>query len=160
MGFRKQVKPDESESLRTIQQAIQSREPVSFGYRNSDGEFTTHNAVYPRRIFTSGNHRLFEAYCHFTTDVRVFRFDRARRLRLGRTYAPAGPLYWIGSFVFAVVVLISIFMVLILFSPKYRWRQVKEFLFERLGYRSALETAYESLTAAGADQWVRWPLSQ
>ena len=138
MGFRKQVKLNESESLRTIQQAIQNREPVSFGYRNSDGEFTTHNAVYPRRIFTGGDYRFFEAYCHFTRDVRVFRFDRVRRLRLGRAYARAGLLYWIGSFLFAVLVLISIFMVLILFSPKYRWRQVREFLFERLSNRSAL----------------------
>lgn len=127
-----QVKPTESEILEVIRQAIQSDKAVSFRYRNSDGQFTTHNAIYPKRIFTGGDHRLFEAYCHFTGDIRLFRVDRVQRLQFGRLGAPVGLLYWIGAFVFAAVVLILVFAVLILFSPTYRWRQVREFLLDQL----------------------------
>ena len=95
---------------------------------NSDGQFTTHNAVYPKRVFMSGDHLLFQAYCFFTKDLRAFRVDRVQRLRFGGSRQRTSLLYGIGSFSFAIAVLVLVFAVLILFSPKYRWRQLRESL--------------------------------
>jgi len=71
-----------SRHLITIRQAMDKRRPISFVYKNEKGEIVAHNAVYPRRVFQKANHMYLEAYCHFTSDVRLFRLDRISSLKV------------------------------------------------------------------------------
>lgn len=126
------MKTDE-EQLHVIKEAIETQRPLSFRYLNSEGKLTTHNAVYPKQIITETNHTLFEAYCHFTKDVRLFRIDRVQALRLGKVQEPFDFKQEIFGILVALAVLVLIFLLLLLFSPKYRWRGLREFLFTQLG---------------------------
>lgn len=126
------MKTDE-EQVHVIEEAIKTQQPVSFRYLNSEGKLTTHNAVYPKQITTEANHTLFQAYCYFTKDVRLFRLDRVQTLRLGKTQEPFSLRQEILGILVALTVLALVFILLLLFSPKYRWRTLRELLFTQLG---------------------------
>ena len=121
------------EQLRVIKEAIETQRPLSFRYLNSEGKLTNHNAVYPKQIIMEADYPLFEAYCHFTKDVRLFRIDRVQALRLGKVRKPFDLKQEIFGILVALAVLALVFLLLLLFSPKYRWRRLREFLFTQLG---------------------------
>ena len=61
--------------------SIINKQGLSFVYEREDGKIITHNAVYPREIFTDKNNNYFKAYCYFTKDTRTFRLDRVKSLQ-------------------------------------------------------------------------------
>jgi hypothetical protein len=117
-----------SDPIPTIEKAMEGRLPIAFRYLRPDGKITRHNAVYPRKIEAAGAHQLLHAYCHFTKDVRTFRLDRIQGIRLGSSRRVT-----LAEAVFAGVVvgvfLFLVFLFLLFFSPKYRWRHLKHELF-------------------------------
>jgi len=72
----------EDTTRRKILTAIWQKAGLSFQYRRPDGRITSHNAVYPSEILDKEGQVFFRAYCYFTRDVRLFRLDRVRQLRL------------------------------------------------------------------------------
>jgi endonuclease YncB( thermonuclease family) len=78
------MKEEDQKYLLKIRKAIEQKQGLSFKYQHPDGQVTNHNAVYPQKIYRSGKHIYFRAYCYFTHDVRTFRLDRIHSLRLTR----------------------------------------------------------------------------
>ncbi len=105
--------------------AIATKSAVSFRYHKADGTVTRHNAVYPKQLFEQGQHTLVRAYCHFTRDWRAFHVDRIRRIRIRRRLPQVPLRYEILGAAGAIALVITIFLLLLFFSPKYRWRQLR-----------------------------------
>ena len=130
----------------TVRTAMERDLPVTFRYRRPDGKVTTHNAVYPRRLDLEGDHDLLHAYCHFTRDNRTFRLDRIESIRLGLARRAGVPEAIFAAFVVALL-LFFIFLFLLFFSPKYRWRNLRH---ELLGlHHGAAEQSWRAGALTG-----------
>ena len=130
------MKETEQGYLLKIRNAIEQKDRISFKYLRPDGQMIRHNAVYPREIFRKGNHIFFKAYCHFTKDVRLFRLDRVQSLRLTSTEKRFTTRQEIIGAIIAIVFLLIVFLCLLFFSPKYRWRSLRKFILMKLGIDS------------------------
>ncbi len=124
---------DKPKYFEKIRAAIIDKQSLSFVYEREDGEIITHNAVYPRHLFRKDNRFYFRAYCYFSGDTRVFRLDRIKSLHVKPKQEPINIKQKIWGVVVAVVVLFLIFLVLLMFSPKYRWRSLRHAIFTYLG---------------------------
>jgi|SRR3989304_7019307 len=123
-------KPEYFEEIRT---AIVEKQGLSFGYEREDGEFITHNAIYPRQLFSKGNRLYFKAYCHFPGDTRVFRLDRVKSLQVKPRHVTFTKRQQILGIIIAILLFLLAFLVLLLFSPTYRWRSLRHSIFTYLG---------------------------
>jgi len=123
-------KPAYFEEIRT---AILEKQRLSFVYEREDGEIITHNAIYPRQIFRKGNRFYFRAYCHFPGDNRVFRLDRVKSLQVKPRHVIFAKRQQILGVIIAILLFLLVFLVLLLFSPKYRWRSLRHSIFTYLG---------------------------
>lgn len=124
---------DRAKYFERIRAAIIEKQGLSFVYERQDGKIIIHNAVYPRQLFQKGNQFYFKAYCHFPGDTRVFRLDRIKSLQVKPKQEPLTKKQKILGVVVAVLVLFLAFLVLLLFSHKYRWRSLRHFIFIQLG---------------------------
>ena len=124
---------DKPKYFEKIRAAIIKKQGLSFVYEREDGEIITHNAVYPRHLFRKGNQFYFRAYCHFTRDTRVFRLDRIKSLQVKPKQEPLTRKQKILEVVGAVLVLFLVFLLLLLFSRRYRWRSLRHFIFTYIG---------------------------
>jgi hypothetical protein len=116
-----------------IMAAIKGHEGLSFNYVREDGQITTHNAVYPRQLFRRGNQFYFRAYCHFPGDTRLFRLDRVQSLHVMPKREPLTLRQKILSVILVIVGILIMFILLLLVSPKYRWRSIRRFIFTSFG---------------------------
>ena len=124
---------DKPKYFEKIRAAIIKKQGISFVYEREDGEIFTHNAVYPRHLFRKGNQFYFRAYCYFTGDTRVFRVDRIKSLQVKPKQEPLTRKQKILEVVGAVLVLFLVFLLLLLFSRRYRWRSLRHFIFTYIG---------------------------
>jgi len=132
-----------------IRAAIAADASLSFRYEKPDGTVTRHNAVYPKQLFDQGEHILVRAYCHFTRDSRIFRVDRIRAVRI-RTRPQDYPLrYDIAGALISLALLAAVFLSLLLFSPKYRWRQLRHRLIGTASRAAAVQTNVVSSDSSG-----------
>jgi predicted DNA-binding transcriptional regulator YafY len=124
---------EQKQRFEQIMAAIKGKEGLSFNYVREDGQTTTHNAVYPRQLFRRGNQFYFRAYCHFPGDTRLFRLDRVQSLHVMPKREPLTRGQKILSAILVIVGILIVFMLLLLVSPKYRWRSLRRFIFTSLG---------------------------
>ncbi len=124
---------DKPKYFEKIRAAIIKKQGLSFVYEREDGEIITHNAVYPRHLFRKGNQFYFRAYCYFTGDTRVFRLDRIKSLQVKPKQELLTRKQKILEVVGAVLVLFLVFLLLLLFSRRYRWRSLRHFIFTYIG---------------------------
>jgi proteasome accessory factor C len=66
---------DASETITTIQTAVQAGRPVEFDYLNARGE-QVHRVVDPLRVESVDNDWYLRGWCHLREAVRTFRLDR------------------------------------------------------------------------------------
>lgn len=131
--LRNETGGDQPKYFEEVRAAIIEKQGLSFAYEREEGEIITHNAVYPRHLFRKDNRLYFRAYCHFSGDSRVFRLDRIKSLQVKPKQEPITRKQKILGVVVAVLVLFLVFLVLLLFSPKYRWRSLRHSIFTYIG---------------------------
>ena len=114
--------------------AIENKKSVSLKY-SGKGELT-YREVLPERLFRRGEHVYLEAFCLKKSEYRRFRLDRIKYLRVDQNSSSTSKKERVAEiigFIMSLVILFVCFLLLLLFSHKYRWRSLRQFIFMKLG---------------------------
>jgi hypothetical protein len=120
--------------------AIKDKKSVSLKYSGKDE--LTYREVLPERLFRRGEHLYLEAFCLKRMEYRRFRLDRIKSLRLNQNSSSISKKERIGEIIGIIVsllLILSCFLLLLLFSHKYRWQHFRKFIFMKLGLEEFLE---------------------